>query len=203
MIYSKDTCSSLGYQALTKSQGMTNKSLFYANEKYANELICIFIQFFKQRMSSPFMWSLSWIHQQRMQIVRPHFGFSTQIRIWPRCQSNQGISQKWLVIVTPNLHKYIWKYSTSLQYTCYLQNYALAKYQKRFLSSCSMLIFYEKLHNLCKWEICKLANQHVFVTCLKKLVNTFDLIPYSWKMGWIVIIGVSKTMLFKCIKNMG
>ena len=36
--------------------------------------------------------------------------------------------------------------------------------------------FYEKLHNLCK-----LANQHFFVIFLKELVNTFHLIPYSWK----------------------
>ena len=42
-----------------------------------------------------------------------------------------------------------------------------------------MLIFYEKLPNLCKQEICKLANQHIFVIFLKELVSTFHLIPYS------------------------
>ena len=41
-----------GVTSSYKSQGMTNKSLFYVNEQYANELICIFIQFFKKRISS-------------------------------------------------------------------------------------------------------------------------------------------------------
>ena len=143
MIYSKDTGSSLGYQALTKSQRMTNKLLFYANEQYANELICIFIQFFKKRMSSPFMWSLSWTHQQRMQVVKLHFGFYTQIRFWPRCQSYQGISEKWLAIVTPNLHKYIWKYSTSLQYTLLTKLY-IGKMPEKILEQLQYVNFWWK-----------------------------------------------------------
>ena len=59
MIYSKDTGSMLGQQAVLESQGMTNKSLFYANEQYANELICIVIHFLKKRMSNPVMSSLN------------------------------------------------------------------------------------------------------------------------------------------------
>ena len=158
---------------------MINKSLFYANEQYANELICIFIQFFKKRMSNISMWSLNSIHQQRMDVVISHFVFSTQIRFWPHCHSYQGISQKLLVIVTPNLHKYLWRYSTSLQYTCYLQKLCIGNMPEKILEQYAN--FYEKLHNLCKWEICKLANQDVFVIFLKELVNTFHLIPYSWK----------------------
>ena len=42
-----------------------------------------------------------------MHVVKPHFVFSTQIRFLPRCHSYQVISQKLLVIVTPNLHKYL------------------------------------------------------------------------------------------------
>ena len=49
----------MGQQAVIKSQGMTNKSLFYANEQYANELICIVIRFLKKRMSNPVMSSLN------------------------------------------------------------------------------------------------------------------------------------------------
>ena len=158
---------------------MTNKSLFYANEQYANQLICIFIQFFKKSMSNLSMWSLNLIHQQRMHVVKPHFVFSTQIRFWPRCHSYQGISQNLLVIVTPNLHKYLWRYSASLQYTCYLQKLCIGNMPEKILEQYAN--FYEKLHNLCKWEICKLANQHFFVIFLKELVNTFHLIPYSWK----------------------
>ena len=39
--------------------------------------------------------------------------------------------------------------------------------------------FYEKLNKLCKWEICKLANLHIFIIFLKELVSSFHLIPYS------------------------
>ena len=152
---------------------MTNKSLFYANEQYANELICIFIQFFKKRMSNLSMWSLNLIHQQRMHVVKPHFVFSTQIRFWPRCHSYQGISQNLLVIVTPNLHKHLWRYSASLQYTRYLQKICIGNMSEKIREQYAN--FYEKLHNLCKWEICKLANQH-FLSFFWKSLS----IPFTW-----------------------
>ena len=40
---------------LTNRQRITKKSLFYANEQHANELICICIQLFKTSVSSLFM----------------------------------------------------------------------------------------------------------------------------------------------------
>ena len=119
-----------------------------------------------------------------MHVVKPHFVFSTQTRFWPHCHGYQGISQKLLLIVTPNLHKYLWRYSTSLQYTCNLQKLCIGNMPEKFLEQYAN--FYEKLHNLCKWEICKLANQHFFVILLKELVNTFHLISYSWKsVDWL------------------
>ena len=127
------------------------------------------------------MWSLNWIHQQRMHVVKPHFVFSTQINFWPRCHSYQGISQKLFVIVIPNLHKYLWKYSPSLQYICYLQKLCIDNMTEKILGQ--YVNFWRKMHKLCKWEIYKLANQHFFLICLKELVNTFHLIPYSWK--WV------------------
>ena len=180
---------------------MTNKSLFYANAQYANELICIFIQFFKKRMSSLSTWSLNSIHQQRMDVVIPHFVFSTQIRFWPRCHSYQGISQKLLVIVTPNFHKYLWRYSTSLQYTCYLQKLCIGNMPEKILEQYAN--FYEKLHNLCKWEICKLANQHFFVIFSERACQYLSPDTLLMKIDWVVTIGVSKTWFFKYIKNMG
>ena len=54
MIYSKDACSNLGLQAVTKSYGMTNKLLYYANE-----LICIVIQCSKQECQAHFCEALT------------------------------------------------------------------------------------------------------------------------------------------------
>ena len=149
-------------------------SAFYANEQYANELICIFIQFVKKRISSLSMWSLNLIHQQRMHVVKPHFVYSTQTRFWPCCHSYQGISQKLLLIVTPNLHKFNWRYSTSLQCTCYLQKLCTGNVPEKILEQYAN--FYEKLHNLCKWEICKLANQHFFLSFFWNSLS----IPFTW-----------------------
>ena len=169
---------------------MTNKSLFHANE-----LICIFIEFFKKRRSSPFMWSLNWIHQQRMHVVKPHFVFSTQIRFWPRCHSYQGISQKRLVIVIPNLHKYLWKYSPSLQYTCYLQKLCIDNMPEKIL---------EQYVNFLTKKCINYANEKYANEQISTFLSFFWkslLIPFTWyltlKMGWVVTIGVSKTMLFK------